>query len=67
LVYDYIDRQYPDLITKFEGGLRYIKRVPEENDPTSAIGNSWKSMFKVSTREDAEVVMKEHEYTWEWI
>jgi hypothetical protein len=57
LVYDYVLSKYPEFIPKFEEGLKYIKRVPEISDPSSPIGNSWKSMFKVSTREDAEAAL----------
>jgi len=40
--------------------------VPEIDDPTSAQGRSWKSMFHVDTREKAEVEMKKQEFSWVW-
>lgn len=46
--------------------MRYVRTVPEEDDPTSAQGRSWKSMFHVKTREDAETEMKKQEFEWEW-
>ena len=47
LVLDFIQEKYPELVPKFEAGVKYIRRVPEVDDPSSAIGRSWKSMFKV--------------------
>ena len=47
-------------------GCRYIRTVPEEDDPTSAQGRSWKSMFHVKTREHAETEMKKQEFEWVW-
>jgi len=66
LVYDYVARNYPELLPKFEEGLKYTKRVPEVNDASSPIGNSWKSMFKVDTREQAEEALKKINCTYEW-
>ena len=60
-------RKYPDLLPKFEEGLKYTKRVPEVCDASSPIGNSWKSMFKVETRQQAEEAMKKINCTYEWI
>jgi len=67
LVYDFIQDKFPQLIPHFETGVRYIRRVPQVDDPTSAIGRSWRSMYKVETREDAEVKMKEQGYDFEWV
>lgn len=58
LVYNFLNEKYPDFIKKIEDqGVKYIRTVPEEDDPTSAQGRSWKSMFHVKTRADAEVEM----------
>lgn len=67
LVYDFIQDKFPHLIPHFETGVRYIRRVPQVDDPTSAIGRSWRSMYKVETREDAEVKMREQGYDFEWV
>jgi len=47
IVFDFIQEKYPEMVPKFEEGIKYIRRVPEIDDATSAIGRSWKSMFKV--------------------
>ena len=50
--------KYPDFIKEVEEkGVKYIRTVPEEDDPLSAQGRSWKSMFHVKTKEDAEKEM----------
>jgi len=51
--------KYPEFTENIEKlGCRYIRTVPSEDDPSSAQGRSWKSMFHVKTKEDAEVEMK---------
>lgn len=55
MVYDYLNGKYPDFISKIEElGVKYRKVAPEEDDPSSALGRSWKSMFHVKTKEEAE-------------
>jgi hypothetical protein len=55
LVYDHILATYPEVTAKFEAlGVKYIRRVPNVDDASSAIGRSWLSMFKVASREEAE-------------
>lgn len=66
-VFNFLQKKYPDFIKKAEDlGVKYKRTVPEIDDPTSAQGRSWKSMFHVDTREAAEVEMKKQEFTWEW-
>ena len=47
--------------------MQYVRVVPEVDDPESAIGRSWKSMFNVKTKEEAEVAMKAKGWTWQWL
>ncbi len=55
MVYDYLNGKYPDFVKKIEDlGVKYIKIAPEVDDPSSALGRSWKSMYNVSTKEEAE-------------
>lgn len=52
LVYDFLLKEYKEVLEKFENlGVKYIKIVPEEDDSSSALGRSWKSMFNVKTKE----------------
>jgi hypothetical protein len=58
MVYDYLMSKYPEFVKKIEElGVKYRKVAPEENDPSSALGRSWKASFGVNTREEAEVEM----------
>ena len=41
--------------------------MPEEDDPSSAIGPSWKSTFNVDNKDDAEAKMRELGTVWEWV
>jgi hypothetical protein len=55
MVYEYLNGKYPEFIEKIEKlGVKYIKVAPEENDPKSALGRSWKAMYNVGTKEQAE-------------
>ena len=66
-MYDYLKGKYPEFIENCEKkGVKYVRTVPEEDDPSSAQGRSWKSMFHVKTREDAETEMKKQDFTWKW-
>jgi hypothetical protein len=66
-VYNWLNEKYPDFIKKIEElGVKYVRTVPEIDDPSSAQGRSWKSMFHVNTREEAEVEMKKQDFTWQW-
>lgn len=67
LIFDWIESNYPELVPKFEAGVIYTRRVPEVKDATSAIGNSWKGMFQVETREQAEEVMPQRGFKYEWV
>lgn len=52
MVFDYLNGKYPEFITKIESlGVKYRKVAPEENDPSSALGRSWKASFAVETKE----------------
>jgi len=52
MVYDYLKAKYPEFTAKVEElGVKYIKVAPEEDDASSALGRSWKSMYHVQTKE----------------
>jgi len=50
-----------------EHGLKYSNVMPEENDPESGMGRSWKSTLKASTRDEAEQRLRKLGYRWEWL
>jgi alpha-ketoglutarate-dependent taurine dioxygenase len=67
LIVQRLQQLYPEFIQKMESlGLRYIRVMPEEDDPTSAIGRSWKSTYQVKTREEAEKKMNEIGTEFKW-
>ena len=49
-----------------EKGVKYIRVLPEEDDPTSAIGRSWKSTYLTTTKEKAEEELLKLGSSWEW-
>ena len=48
-------------------GVRYIRIMPPDDDPTSAIGRSWKSTFLTDDPKEAEAKMQNAGTTWEWL
>ena len=58
----------PEFAQKVEDqGVRYIRVMPDEDDPTSAIGRSWRSTFQTQDRSEAEEKMRDLGTTWEWL
>jgi hypothetical protein len=67
-VFNWLQDKYPEFAKQAEElGVRYVRTVPEVDDPSSAQGRSWKSMFHVETREAAEAEMQKQGFTWEWL
>ena len=68
VLYDLLQEKHPgfvhDLTTR---GVKYIKIAPDIDDPSSALGRSWRSAYDVKTKADAENAMKDRGYTWEWL
>lgn len=48
-------------------GLKYSNVMPPQDDPTSAMGRSWQSTLRASTRERAEERMRALGYSWTWL
>lgn len=68
LVYERIRGEFPAFVQELEEkGVRYVRFLPEEDDPSSAIGRGWKSTFAVQEKEDAERVGKEMGMELEWM
>ena len=67
-VYRRLVTKAPEFAQKLEElGVKYVRVMPEEDDPTSAIGRSWKSTFLTHDRREAEEKMKALGTTWEWL
>ncbi|CAE7190995.1 unnamed protein product [Symbiodinium pilosum] len=67
-VADFFISHFPDFAKEVETkGVRYIRTMPEVTDPTSAQGRSWAESYAVTTREEAEEVMRKQGTTWEWL
>lgn len=47
-------------------GLLYSSVMPDESDPKSGMGRSWRSTFRAESRGEAEARMASLSYTWEW-
>lgn len=68
LVYERIRGEFPQFVSELEQkGVRYVRVLPEADDPSSAIGRGWKSTFAVNTKEDAERVGREMGMDLEWL
>lgn len=50
-VYDRLQELHPHVLNDIEQtGVQYIRVLPEDDDPTSAIGRGWKSTFLCQTK-----------------
>ena len=67
-IVEFLEKRSPDFVAKLEElGVKYIKIAPQVDDPSSALGRSWKAMFHVDSQEAAEAEMCKQDYTWEWL
>ena len=67
LLYADLKQNYPAIAADFEKrGLRYKTNMPEENNPDSGQGRSWKSTLTVDNREQAEQKLQNLGYRWQW-
>lgn len=62
-----LEAKHPEFIRKLEEGVRYIRVLPEEDDPTSAIGRGWKSTYATGDRTEVEARLAALNYTGEWL
>lgn len=68
LVYERIKAEFPEFVRELEEkGVRYVRVLPEEDDPSSAIGRGWKSTFGVQTKKEAERVGRTMDMELEWL
>jgi len=67
-VYSRMHAKHPEFMDKLEHlGVRYVRVMPRENDPTSAIGRGWKATFNSETVDEAEEAMQKLGTEWEWL
>lgn len=67
-VVDYLASKHPTFLKRLQdAGVKYVKTAPAEDDASSALGRSWKSMFGATDKASAEQKMQEQGYTWTWL
>ena len=67
-VYRKMTEKHPEFMHKLEHvGVRYLRVMPCDNDPTSAIGRGWKATFNAETVEEAEKALRRLGSEWEWL
>ena len=66
-VHAWLQENHPAFLAKIAEGVKYRKVAPEENDPSSALGRSWKAMYNVQTREEAQAKAAEQGSTLEFL
>ncbi|CAF1211162.1 unnamed protein product [Rotaria sordida] len=68
MVYSRINNALPDYVRKLEEKqTRYIRILPDGDDPQSAIGRGWQSTYQTEDREHAEQVCREQGTDYEWL
>lgn len=62
-----LEAKHPAFVQKLAEGVRYIRVMPEEDDPSSAIGRGWKSTYATPDRAEVEARLRSLNYTGEWL
>jgi hypothetical protein len=57
--------EFMEAVERF--GVKYVRYLPEYDDPTSAIGRGWKSTFLCATQAEAEASLLKLGSSWEWL
>jgi len=66
-IYKRLKVKNPSFLESLEKhGVKYVRYMPEYDDPTSAIGRGWRSTFLTDSREGAEAELTKLGSTWEW-
>lgn len=64
----FVREKHPELHASLaEHGVRYVRVMPAQDDPKSAIGRSWKNTYNCSTRAAAEAAMTGAGTAFEWL
>ncbi len=68
LLYAAFQADMPEWANQFEGlGLKYTTQMPDDDDPGSGQGRSWRSTLSVDSRKAAEARLKSLGYSWSWL
>jgi len=68
VLFERLVERCPEFIRKCEeAGLKYTNVMPDEDDPLSGMGRSWRSTLGVDSREGAEARLSELNYSWQWL
>lgn len=66
-VCDRLDKIHGPYMQRIQNaGVRYIRTIPEFDDPSSAIGRGWRSTYLCEERSVAEEKLKSLGSSWEW-
>lgn len=58
----------PDFVQACEQtGLKYSNVMPNDDDPSSGMGRSWRSTLRAESKDDAESRLAGLGYSWEWL
>jgi alpha-ketoglutarate-dependent taurine dioxygenase len=67
-MYAFIAEHFPGFTQRIESlGVKYVRVLPDEDDPSSAIGRSWRSTWQTENRAEAETRMREQGMQWQWL
>mmetsp|Transcript_25776 Transcript_25776/g.57065 ORF Transcript_25776/g.57065 Transcript_25776/m.57065 type:complete len:296 (-) Transcript_25776:2281-3168(-) len=67
-VYDHLNTLHPQFMSAIEArGLKYVRVMPEHDDPSSAIGRGWRATFNASDTETAEAALRKIGSSWAWL
>jgi len=68
IAYERSATQLPEFMNKLEEkGLKYVRYLPKEDDPTSAVGRGWKSTYLTDDKNEAEQKCRQTGGTFEWV
>ena len=63
-----IQKYFPEFAQDCElKGLLYSNTMPADDDPNSGMGRSWQSTLGVKNKQEAELRLKELNYSWVWL
>ncbi len=67
-VYERINQEMPHFVKNLlDKQVRYTRILPEDDDPSSIIGRSWKSAYLTQDKQEAERKCREQGSQFEWL